>query len=1142
MKKIKNKIIIISLSIIALAGIVFNSYAIEKEEEILKKLNEDIDENLISTKYLVKDDTIQRVYPGTSINEIKDEWKEEEIKIYEDSSCQEEVKEGNIATGMALKVMGWKKTYNISVIGDLNKDGNSNQIELSKIIRNIKGIEDSQLDGIEKESGDITGDKNIDEKDIGALTNYIVFDKLDKNEIKEVKSPKVEVVEGIEEDGYYRNDVKIKITEENKENETEKTVYKIIGSKEVEVQKIENGGILTLSEDGIYKISAYTYGIDGNRSMANSLIVKIEKDVEKEYKVEHYKEKLDGSYELAETENFKGITRSKVIANAKEYIGFTEDKNNSQRIAEGIVARDGSLTLKLYYTRNEYTLTLNKDENIENVIGAGTYKYGATVSINATLKEEEGYKITWNKWVSEDQEIIADKEDQSATIEMPAKNVTLKATGTKVASQGEINYVTYDIDNVIDNTQNPTKYQIGIGVNIKPLTSKVQTTIKKENNYTYGEEYLFKGWYENENYEGEEVTRIDSTKTGNITLYAKWSKVVAMIVETGESYTTLEEAIKICEANGEKRTIRVLDDIQESGIIIDGQDITIDLNGKTISSDNQEATIINHGSLQIVDNSDSKTGKIINTKSIGIKNDGTLTLGENDQEVINMPIIEGETYGIDNSGTFYFYDGSVIGISPLKGEITETPENYSAVVNKEGDKQKATLGIMADAEARIGSYYYTQFEKALEDSKAGDTIVLLKNKNLSNKITISNQKDVVIDLNSYNIVTTYDGNAIENNGKLEIIDSSEERKGTISSINDNTILNNANASFKLSSGILSSTGGTYSNRYSAIYNLGNVEIAGGTVDKSSYYGYAIDNYGESLTISGGTVKSSSYAINNNSANQVTITGGTIKASNAINNNKEGSINILGTSNITGVVCNYNEGTIDLCGDDINVSYVQNKSSGIINQSAGTVERIEILSQSGSSNITGGLTKYISNAGTIKAINSTITSVSNSKDIDIIDSNISNVNNTGSMKITNCDVNTTNVAVTNLGSITIKNSNITTTGYGIDNKANGVINIDSVNITSSDSYGVNNSGTLVLGEKENTQSDEKIVITGKTYGVYNYNGNNVVFNYYRGVIKGKTAIYGYVDDVPANESILFNTEDNLEVARIGIQEENIVETE
>ena len=56
-------------------------------KEIAKKLLngeikiEDIDENLISTKYLVTDDTIQRVYPGTSINEIKDEWKEEEKKI-----------------------------------------------------------------------------------------------------------------------------------------------------------------------------------------------------------------------------------------------------------------------------------------------------------------------------------------------------------------------------------------------------------------------------------------------------------------------------------------------------------------------------------------------------------------------------------------------------------------------------------------------------------------------------------------------------------------------------------------------------------------------------------------------------------------------------------------------------------------------------------------------------------------------------------------------------------------------------------------------------------------------------------------------------------------------------------------------------
>ena len=35
------------------------------------------------------------------------------------------------------------------------------------------------------------------------------------------------------------------------------------------------------------------------------------------YKVEYYKEKLDGSYELAETENLTGSTGTKVVAKAK---------------------------------------------------------------------------------------------------------------------------------------------------------------------------------------------------------------------------------------------------------------------------------------------------------------------------------------------------------------------------------------------------------------------------------------------------------------------------------------------------------------------------------------------------------------------------------------------------------------------------------------------------------------------------------------------------------------------------------------------------------------------------------------------------------------------------------------------------------
>ena len=40
------------------------------------------------------------------------------------------------------------------------------------------------------------------------------------------------------------------------------------------------------------------------------------------------------------------------------------------------VAPDGTTNIYLYYDRNEYTLTLEKNEYIETVTGAGTYKWG----------------------------------------------------------------------------------------------------------------------------------------------------------------------------------------------------------------------------------------------------------------------------------------------------------------------------------------------------------------------------------------------------------------------------------------------------------------------------------------------------------------------------------------------------------------------------------------------------------------------------------------------------------------------------------------------------------------------------------------------------------------------------------------------
>ena len=118
------------------------------------------------------------------------------------------------------------------------------------------------------------------------------------------------------------------------------------------------------------------------------------------YKVEHYKQKVDGSYgDVAdETENLSGTTGASVNATAKEYAGYTEDTENSNRIASGTIAGDGSLVLKLYYKANtstgykvehykqradgSYSSVADETENLSGTTGA---------SVNATAKEYAGY-------------------------------------------------------------------------------------------------------------------------------------------------------------------------------------------------------------------------------------------------------------------------------------------------------------------------------------------------------------------------------------------------------------------------------------------------------------------------------------------------------------------------------------------------------------------------------------------------------------------------------------------------------------------------------------------------------------------------------------------------------------------------------
>ena len=144
------------------------------------------------------------------------------------------------------------------------------------------------------------------------------------------------------------------------------------------------------------------------------------------YKVEHYKETLDGSYELADTDNnLKATTDTTVTATQKNYEGFTYDSNVEGTIASGTVTGDGNLVLKLYYVRNTYKVTYEYTGTVP--VGASslpaveTYKYGAEVTV-AEAANAPGY--TFSGW------------SRSENFTMPAEDVVISGSFTANSDTG----------------------------------------------------------------------------------------------------------------------------------------------------------------------------------------------------------------------------------------------------------------------------------------------------------------------------------------------------------------------------------------------------------------------------------------------------------------------------------------------------------------------------------------------------------------------------------------------------------------------------------------------------------------------------------------------------------------------------------
>ena len=292
-------------------------------------------------------------------------------------------------------------------------------------------------------------------------------------------------------------------------------------------------------------------------------------------------------------------------------------------------------------------------------------------------------------------------------------------------------------------------------------------------------------------------------------------------------------------------------------------------------------------------------------------------------------------YGIYNTkGKLYYYDGKIEGTTKAVYDIiTEKEENTELNYNE--DETILTLSTTITDVAQIGDTTYATIQEAIEAVGTDQTTIkILRNVTYTaqdTEIIIPNTKNIKLDLNGYKVTSSITEKVTQNEGILEIIDTSEGQTGTIVTNEETTIKN-------ISGAQLTIRGGTIENRTKqAIYNEGEVVIAGGRVSSSMYGIYNAGN--GNIEVRGGTVSSSRYGIYNSSTGNVTVNGGTVSSGGyGIYNSRTGNVTVNGGTVSSGSYGIYNSGNgnIEVSGGTVSSSSTSSYSYGIYNKGSGII--------------------------------------------------------------------------------------------------------------------------------------------------------------------------------------------------------------
>lgn len=315
------------------------------------------------------------------------------------------------------------------------------------------------------------------------------------------------------------------------------------------------------------------------------------------YTVIHFLENADDDgYSSKDIETRTGATGSQTAATAKSYTGFT-----AQTITQATIAGDGSTIVKVYYTRNVYEVKFyNRQSNrwVENTSLRITAKHGANISDKWPTYNGSS---TWSTTGSYDYWNGLSGPYQVNIQTMPLGGASFYGPKTDSGSETAYYYVEVLPGESGGQTYNGVSYKLhhkdtspGTGYTVTdedkyPITGftykegtrngngynnarfyytrnsyqikfinggsvdktesrKFQQSIANAD-YTptapAGKEgYIFAGWYDNEQGEGEQFAFAGKTMPAqNITLYAKWVAPVHTVTFYQEDKVTVVKAV-----------------------------------------------------------------------------------------------------------------------------------------------------------------------------------------------------------------------------------------------------------------------------------------------------------------------------------------------------------------------------------------------------------------------------------------------------------------------------------------------------------------------------------------------------------------------------------------------------------------------